>query len=313
MPSYAILISPRAEGAYFAQVQRVARAELAGLTDASVEDLSVGEMRFLRLDCDPGLLPALARLSFAQGVFEVEGPAWRPVDQSPGFALHPNFVYGEKFRGKTNETLTQLLVNLCLQQMSDRAPVDMTLLDPMCGRGTTLLWAMRFGIRSVGVELDKAAPSDMRRFLKKWCKLHRQKHKLSEGWIQKANKRGKGKFLEFAAEGTSLRVVAGQTADAFDLIQRKRVDMLATDLPYGVQHQGPDQRSVIEVVREAASGWARCLAPSGVAAIAFNANLPKRAELISVFQDTGLAVVESDLSHRMSESILRDVLLLRKE
>lgn len=313
MPSYAILISPRAEGAYFAQAEHVARAELAGLTPAEVEGLSVGDMRFLRLDCDADLLPALARLSFAQGLFEVGDRSWQPVDQGTGFALHPDFVYGEKFRGKTNETLTQLLVNLCLQQMPDRAPEDLTLLDPMCGRGTTLLWAMRYGIRSVGVEQDKAAPIDMRRFLKKWCKLHRQKHKLSEGWIQKANKRGTGKLLEFAAEGTALRVVTGATADAFDLIQRKRVDMIATDLPYGVQHQGPDQRSVIEVLREAAPGWARCLAPGGAAAIAFNANLPKRAEVLAAFEGTGLRAIETDLSHRMSESILRDVLLLRRE
>lgn len=312
MPRYALLISPRADGAFFAQVEKVARAELAGLLPAEAAPLAMGEMRFLSCEAEADALPALLRLSFVQGVFELRDPGWHPLDLGPGFALHPDFVYGEKFRGKTNETLTQLLLNLCLQHLPARAPAEMTLLDPMCGRGTTLLWALRYGIRSLGIEQDRAAPVDMRRFLKKWCKLHRQKHTLSEGWIQKANKRGVGKVLDFAAGGAALRVVTGPTQDAFDLIQRKPVDMIATDLPYGVQHQGPDQRSVLEVVREAAPAWARCLAPGGVAAISFNANLPRRAELASAFQSAGLAPVETDLAHRMSESILRDVLVLRR-
>jgi hypothetical protein len=47
-------------------------------------------------------------------------------------------------------------------------------------------------------------------------------------------------------------------------------------------------------------------------AIAFNAYMPKRARLEQAFASTGLEIVPTGLAHRMSESILRDVLVLHK-
>ncbi|KMW58977.1 hypothetical protein AIOL_003958 [Candidatus Rhodobacter oscarellae] len=311
MPKYALLISPRAEAAYFHQAAEVAFAELSGAVDVAPEVLSHGDMRFLVVDVAEGALPGLLRLSFAQGAFAIEGDAMLPVAQTPGFHLHPDFVWGEKYRGKTNETLTQLLINLALQQV-DRPAEELTLLDPMSGRGTTCLWAMRYGMRSVGIEQDKQAPVDIQRGLKKWTKLHRQKHKLSEGWVQKVNKRGAGKYLEFAAEGVSARFITGDTVAARDLLQRKRFDVIATDVPYGVQHQGRGQRSALEVLCEAAPGWAESLAPGGAMAIAFNSYQPKRVALLEAFSGLGLEEVPVAVAHRMSESILRDVLLLRR-
>ena len=306
MPRYAVLISPRAEAAFFAQTLKVAQAELSGVPGVDqIAHHSIGEMHFLHIDSDDP--QALLRLSFAHGLFEVDGDQFRPIDSKAGFALHPDFVWGEKYRGKTNETLTQLLINLSLQLIE---PKDgLRLLDPMCGRGTSLLWAMRYGISSVGIEQDPSVLPQTHRGLKKWTKLHRTKHKLSDGWVQKTNKQGTGKFLQFETE-TAMRLIIGDTCNAHDLTQRKPFDLLVTDVPYGVQHMGgKDARSPLETLRRAAPAWAQCLAPGGVMAIAFNANIPKRAELIDAFE--GLDVMELDVSHRMSEAILRDVLLLR--
>jgi len=306
MPAFALLISPRADAAYFADVLKVARAELSGLTDAPCDVLQAGDMQFLTLE--HASAQDLTRLSFVQGLFDVSDGQFRPVDASAAFDLHPDFVWGEKYRGKTNETLTQLLINVALQQAQGRS--GLRLLDPMCGRGTSLLWAQRYGFDAVGIEQDARVLPELRRGLKKWSKLHRQKHKLSEGWVQKANKKEIGKYLDFETKA-HMRVVIGDTLNARDLTQRKPFDLIVTDLPYGVQHMGPKgQRSVLETLQSAAPEWSRCLAPGGAMAIAFNANLPKRPELEAVF--TGLEVVQTDLAHRMSESILRDVLLLRK-
>lgn len=314
MPDYALLISPAARGAYFGETKSVALAEIAGVRAVEIGAFEMhGGMDFLRITCAEALTREVMRLSFVQGLFLVDPQGWHPVEGSKGFGLHEDFVSGEKYRGKTNETLTQLLVNLALQEV-ETGHTDLRLLDPMCGRGTSLFWAMRYGMSATGVERDLAALNEIRRGLKKWTKLHRQKHKLAEGWVQKANKKGTGKFLDFKSEGQTARVVIGDTADARALVGRAPFDLLVTDIPYGVQHMGgPDgARSPLAVIQKAAQGWADCLAPGGVMAIAYNCNIPKRADMIAAFEGLDLEVVERNVAHRMSESILRDVLVLRK-
>ncbi len=304
---YSLLLSPRADAAYFAQALAVAQAELG----AEAEVRRFGEMVFLSLESSRSV-KELARLSFVHGVFEEVEHGLRPLEQGPEFLLHPDFVWGEKYKGKTNETLTQLMINVGLSELgSDGA--GLRLLDPMCGRGTTLLWAMRFGMHAVGVEQDGTVLSELRRGLKKWTKLHRVKHKLADGWVQKANKAGTGKYLDFAAAGASARVTIGDTSNAYDLIHRKQVDLIATDIPYGVQHMGgKNSRSPLEVLQKAAPVWADCLRADGAMVIAFNANIPKRPDLVACFEAAGLSEVPTAFEHRMSESILRDLAVFRK-
>lgn len=314
MPDFALLISPAARAAYFANTYDVALAEISGLSGVIVSGQEIrGGMQFLRIECDAVQVTNLLRLSFAQGLFLIEGDNWQPVEGGAGFVLHEDFVYGEKYRGKTNETLTRMLISLALQE-ANTGQDKLRLLDPMCGRGTSLLWAMRFGISAVGIEKDPTALNEIRRGLKKWTKLHRQKHKLVDGWMQKSNKKGVGKFLEFMAEGQVARIVTGDTVDARDLAGRKPFDLLVTDIPYGVQHMGgvDGERSPLSVIQAAAPGWAACLAPGGAMAIAFNSNIPRRTQMIDAFDGLGLEVIDKSVAHRMSESIMRDVLLLRK-
>ena len=167
MPHFALLISPLARAAYFGDVHKVALSEIAGLPDVSVQGItSHGALAFLCLNSDEALVPALLRLSFAQGLFRVEDGAFYSVEAGPGFALHEDFVSGEKYRGKTNETLTQLLLNLALKEArTEAAPTR--LIDPMCGRGTSLFWAMRYGLSATGIEQDPSALNEIRRGLKK--------------------------------------------------------------------------------------------------------------------------------------------------
>ena len=46
--------------------------------------------------------------------------------------------------------------------------------------------------------------------------------------------------------------------------------------------------------------------------LSFNHYQPSRDELAWLFTDQGLVVVGESVAHRMSESILRDVLVLKK-
>jgi hypothetical protein len=313
MPNYALLISPMARSAFFAQTEKVALAEISAcIPQVTVQEVkNFGQMTVVLLNADAKFETSLVRLSVAQGLFRITPHGWNPVEISTGFGLHADFVSGEKYRGKTNETLTQLLLNLGLAQLE--LPDTARVLDPMCGRATSLLWALRYGLSGVGVELDGGALPEIHRGLKKWTKLHRQSHKLADGWVQKNNRQGVGKYLDFSTGGTRMRVIAGDTANVRDLTQRREFELIITDIPYGVQHMGSAaKRSPLSVIEAAAKGWADSLVVGGAMVIAFNAYIPTRNDLLAAFDGLGLSEVSVDIEHRMSESILRDVLILTK-
>lgn len=314
MQQYAILVSPEVKGAYFKDVETVTRTELQsvlGFDEFEIRQL--GGMIFYVISCPPERLTELARLSFVQGIFECGvSDQLLPIDADAAFALHEDFVFGAKYKGKTNERLTQLLINLGLSSIDYDDLRNVKLLDPMCGRGTTLLWAMRYGFNAKGVEQDAKALQDMRGALRRACKQHKQKHTLTEGYIGKAKKGTKGKFLEFQSAGSALRVITGDAAQLPSILKGERFDLLVSDIPYGVQHFTTEKtRNPIAVLEECASGWAEALKPGGALVIAYNRYQPKRKALINVFEKVGLVAQDIELPHRMSESIVRDVVIFK--
>lgn len=323
MKTYGLLVSPLARAAFFEQYLDVSKVELALVDGVElVQTQKFGDMDMLIVRAPETRLLPLARLSFVQGIFDIEAdaigvegskqmPAWRPLSQTAEFLLHQDFVWGEKYKGKTNETLTQLALNLALSVADPAA--EMRLLDPMCGRGTSCFWAMRYGLSAVGIEQDPQALAEIRRGVKKWTKLHRQKHKLNEGWNQKANKSGVGKFLEFTAAGSSAKFVTGDAQRADTMTHKKPFDLIVTDIPYGVQHMGgKNSRSPLETIQNCAPVWMSCLRKGGAMAIAYNSNIPKKDQMIAAFDGLGGDVIDIPVAHRMSESIVRDILVLKK-
>ena len=310
----ALLVSPAARSAYYAEYLAIAGAELDWVVGPeSVAHKRVGGMDFLELQALDSQLETLASLSFVHGLFVRREGLLRPLAIEPDYRLHEDFVTGTKYRGKTNETLTQLLINIGLAglDLPDRSRIK--LLDPMCGRGTTLLWAMRYGIAARGIEQDPRALADVRQSIKKWCKLHRQKHRFNQGSVGKANKQGVGRFIEFTAGETSMRLITGDSANAHQLLNGETFHLLVSDLPYGVQYLGREKaRNPLATIEACSQAWVDSLKAGGVMVLSFNAYLPKREQLVDLFRDRGLEALEFAAPHRMSESILRDILVLRK-
>jgi len=315
MKSVSLLISPRAKNAYFNDYIDVAKAELAGLIGQQVDQhRTVAAMDFFDIEIDDAQLPLLASLSFVYGIFERHENKLIPMPVDVSYGLHEDFVFGAKFKGKTNELLTQMLINVGLQNISYKSIADVKLLDPMCGRATTLLWGMRYGMKTKGIEQDVKALGDIRQNVKKWCKVHRQKHQFSEGLIGgKTSKKKKAKFVEFTANNASMRVIEGDSTDARNLLEGQKFDLMVSDLPYGVQHFTSNKtRNPLAVLEACASDWSESLRPDGVMVLSFNSYIPKRRELIGVFEDFGLQALDFSAPHRMSESIVRDVVVFRK-
>ncbi|MCP4219657.1 MAG: hypothetical protein GY765_33805 [bacterium] len=315
MKKLALLISPRAKNAFFNDYIDVAKAELAlFLGTEAITYTRIGVMDFFDIEADEEHLPELASLSFVYGIFERQDSQLVPLPITAPFDLHEDFVFGSKFPGKTNETLTQMLINVGLQSIDTKSVSEVKLLDPMCGRATTLFWAMRYGMNSKGIEHDSKAQEDIRRNVKKWCKVHRQKHQLKEGFIgSKAEMRNNGKFIEFTANNASMRIIEGDSAEACSLLKGEKFNLLISDLPYGIQHFTTSKtRNPLDVLNACAHDWCESLKPDGVMVLAFNSYIPKRKELIEVFTAQRMQALDFSVPHRMSESIRRDVVVLKK-
>ncbi len=313
MNTIAVQISPEAKGAYFAEYRHIAECEFKQVFgDKALKYKKFGSLEFFLIEDLELELARLLRLSFVQGVYSVAGDLFRPLDQAVCFDLHEDFVFGSKYKGKTNERLTQMLINVGLAAIGAEDGVGKRLLDPMCGRATTLLWALRYGMVARGIEQDSRALDDIRRNLKKWTKLHRQKHKMSEGVIGRPNKKNHGKFLDFSVKSTSMRVAIGDSREADTLYKKESFDLIISDLPYGVQHTTTDKsRNPLSEVATALESWKNCLNQDGAIVLAFNRYSPKREALTDAFVQKGFEVLPFGAEHRMSESIVRDVVIFR--
>jgi hypothetical protein len=310
-----LLVSPRAEGAYFESVVEVARAEVGlHLPDAAVEVVEHPMFLRLRLDVAETALPMLARLSFVQGLFAVETDGClRVLDASPGFRLPSALVEGAKYRGKTHEVLTLLALNVAAATCSVPPEVPLKVLDPMAGRGTTLLWAARLGWSATGIERDPAAIADLQRHVKKQCKVHRIKHKETRGTVGRKGKSGPGTFVRYSFDDVSIRLLTGDARHTRPLLQGERFPLIVSDLPYGIQHKRDDGwRDPTSVLASCAPEWTERLLPGGSLVLAFNTYLPKRDVLAELFESAGLTVHPFTAPHRMSESIVRDLLVCSK-
>jgi hypothetical protein len=312
-----LLLNPLAKGAYFTSLYEVAEAELSALfPELSATRSSCGPLRFLDVELAVEEAAPLMRLSCAQALFMLGGEgALIPLELDGGFSLPEELVTGSKYRGKTHELVTQLALNVALAYGAGSAAKKRpALLDPMAGRGTTLLWAARYGLEAHGIELEREALDHFQRDVKRQTKLHKVKHKEQSGVIgHKKSPLGRFFELTWAETDTRTRLISGDSAQAEALTSGKRFQYIVSDLPYGVQFTDRGgKRGPLESLKRCAPAWRERLAPGGVMVLIFNALQPKRAELIELFEGVGMELIPFEAPHRMSESILRDLVVFKR-
>ena len=166
-----MLILPSANRVYAAASVDLVRAELAAfsdavlggmLSDAALSDAALAErggvpyLEFTADELDPRAICFLANVSGCYALFEVTGDGLlRPVGLHRLDRYDDDLITIQKYPGKTNEQFTKLLLNVTLMasafagQMIDR---KLSVLDPLCGRGTTLNQALMYGYDAAGIE-----------------------------------------------------------------------------------------------------------------------------------------------------------------
>jgi SAM-dependent methyltransferase len=336
---YALLLAPSANRVYASEAGRLARAELAAFGAAlsggvtEVDSTVIGGVEYLTFaaDLSPRDVAYVSNLSSAYALFSlVEEDLLRPVLLTPLGRYDSDLITIPKYAGKTNEQFTRLLLNLTLLA-STSAPVmlerRLTVLDPLCGRGTTLNQALMYGYDAIGVELNSKDLDAYNLFLQTYLKRKRLKHTAEMVPVRRAGKRA-ARRLEVTVAPTKedyragdvqkLTVLQADSTQLDGLLRGNCADVLVADLPYGVVHgsyddEGGISRKPLDLLERAVPQWLALLRPGGALGLSWNIKVAKRELAEDILIANGLEIVPlEDLSHRVDQGIERDVVVARK-
>src|SRR6204780_5598286 len=326
MGRYALLILPSANRVYAAAAATLTVAELqafggsvlggriAGAAAATIGGVPYVTFTADRIDARDAAL--LANLSSVYALFQVEdggsdgGPLLRPVELRPLGRVDDHLLTIEKYQGKRNEKFTNLLLNVTLlgsgfaTEMLDR---KFGVLDPLCGRGTTLNQALMYGFDAAGIDLDAKDFDAYAAFIQTWLKRKRVKHHAEHGPVRR-DRQVIARRLQVSLAAAKqdykagltqrLDVVNADTARALEFFRQATFDLLVADAPYGVQHgsrtaAGKLARSPLGLLADAAPAWAALLRSGGALGLSWNTNVARRDEAAAVLAGAGLEVMDS--------------------
>jgi hypothetical protein len=250
---------------------------------------------------------------------DVQGPLLRPVQPLAPEFVPASMIETRRYRGKTNEMFTTVLLNLALfaSDFALQAHDHLRILDPLMGGGTTLFVSLVRGYDAIGIDREKDDFDTTNAFVLQFFKELRVPAKRVEERVKGSGRRA---LFTVGEQGATrlLGLVHGDAYDAPELLVNlpggARFHAVVADLPYGIQHQG----QVIRFLEAALPRWASILLPGGAVAIAWEASGPKRQEAIALVErHRGLTVVDSSpydaLEHQVDRQIRRrDVLVIRK-
>jgi SAM-dependent methyltransferase len=340
---YALLVAPAANRVYADAAPALVAAELATLdelapgaciTDVGLADIagvpyvgfSVPDRGKAPPELDAPVEALVANLSARYALFAQSGELLRPVRLRGMDRWPEDLVTIPRYTGKTNEQLTKLLVNLALAAghgVDGFSGRRLRILDPLCGRGTTLNQAIRYGLDVAGIDLDGRDIEAWAAFFTSWLKDKRVKHHVERRRVRRDGRvSGSRVEVRIGAEGADetrrAEVVTADTTEAVALFGAASVDAIVTDLPYGVAHGsvvgGRRARRPGELFGAALPAWRRVLRPGAALAVAWNVKTLTRADAISALAGADFEVLVSDgrFEHRVDRTITRDVIVARR-
>ncbi|HSN12518.1 MAG TPA: site-specific DNA-methyltransferase [Propionibacteriaceae bacterium] len=323
-----MLLAPSLNRVYAGEAPRLAAAELAVTAGVEVEPVVIAGVDYLRFDAevDQEVLRTVAEQSARLGLYEETSGLLRPIELPSVDLLDEDLVTIPKYPGKTNEQLTRLLLNVTLSQVV-AGPGTRTVLDPLCGRGTTLLQAWRLGHDAAGVEGDAKAVEALAAYLKTYLRRKRLKHSAE---MTPVRREGKSLGKRFDAEATvdgrtvSMGVFTGDTRQSAKLWGKRRFDAIVTDAPYGVVHGstsdvrgGGRDRSATGLLADAIPVWAGQLRIGGAIGLSWNTLGTPREKVAGLLAGAGLVVRDEGpwrrFAHRVDSSVHRDVIVAVRE
>ncbi|MCL2099108.1 MAG: hypothetical protein FWH24_01555 [Oscillospiraceae bacterium] len=333
MPKYAVLQNPGHNRVYFGSSGSLAKNELCALFPEKLDNIAeesfggVGYITFKSGGLSEHDLILLSRLSFVYAIFEVTGGKFIPIQKNHSYFFSDDLNTVLKYSGKTNELFTRMMINLavCASGFRDDFLEPLNLLDPVCGKGTAVFDGLICGYNSYGIEISEKLTAESARFFKKYLELGKYKHSYKKEKISGSGFKSQRHFFETAKNKSdqktdktlSCEFVCGDSANANKYYKKNFFNIIAGDLPYGIQHDnsafGNKMRSPAELLGSCLPAWLEVLKPGGVIILAWNTFLLKRDRLEDIFAERQLEIINSgDFSHRVDQAIMRDVIIGKK-
>jgi hypothetical protein len=334
MVDHLILLAPSANRVYASEANRLVAAELKIMLGAhdhpTIQPVTVARVGYLAVaseSLDDRLTGALGRLSGFYAAFQREHDRLLPIEVATPDLFDDDLVTIPKYPGKTNEQFTRLLINVTLASMRREISGSITILDPLCGRGTTLSTAMMLGCNAAGVEAELKAVEAYAAYLRTYWRRKRLKHSLDVSPVRREGKIiGKRLDAEVIPAGeersVELTVFSGDTRQSAALFGKRKFDAVLADAPYGVVHgsradvrgaSGKRDRSAAGLISEALPVWAGQLKTGGALGVSWNAIGLRRERLLELVTDAGLEPLDfgpyRDFEHRVDSSIRRDIVV----
>jgi hypothetical protein len=336
---YAVLLKANANRVFGESAFALAQAELTALTASLGGGLrggdraTIGGVDYVLVEApdrlDQAQVLGLSNLSSLHALYEVDHLGrFLPVSIAPRQVLDDDLVTIQRYAGKTNEAFTHLLVNLALAAGSSTLArwLDgerVRLIDPVCGRGTSLNRAALYGMDACGVDIDLRDIDAYRVFFTTWLKDKRLKHTVQRARLRKGRAEPAQRVTitygreRDAASQRVVDVVGDDTARARDHFAARSMDLLVCDLPYGVKHGSHAETKALDrgperLLESALPVWFDLLKPGAAAALAWNRRVLPRPRLSALVQAAGFELRTADadaLVHTVDRSITRDVLV----
>lgn len=330
---YAMLLKPHANVRYRLSLQKLALIELEcllnawGVANAHPGVAFVSGEPFLTFEADalpPDAWNALSRHSGVCLAARLDSQdALRPLPR--GAVRYEDLPQVLKYKGKTNADFTRMLLH-CAQCASDfaRQPGPLRVLDPVCGKATTLFCAFSEGHDALGVDVDARALHEADAYFARYLRLNHLKHKRTASSL---TLRGGGNAAETAfsvaledSPALSVRLVHGDARRIGDMLRPGSCHIAVADLPYGVQHAPKGVSGLmtpLRLLQEALPGCVQALAPGGAMAVSFNLHTLRREDAVDAMRQAGLKVLSAppydDFSHWVEQAVDRDAVVGRKD
>ncbi|MBQ4451665.1 MAG: hypothetical protein II912_04760 [Clostridia bacterium] len=324
---YSLLLRPLNNGRLEAAMRAPLTAELKlilnafGLApDITYEDVfGIRSLGFESAALSPECINALSLHSHALWLCQRRDTEFIPIAGAFPARIGSDLKFILKYKGKTNEYFTSLLVNLAVLasrfSLSDR----LTLMDPMCGKGTTLFEAVNRGYCALGLDADRRETDECAKYFKKYLETQRVKHVYarSSQTIQGQKPVFIDSFRFSAGQGEAfLHLAQADAALCKNVYPKERVHAIAADLPYGVQHAPSGKNGFEAMLKSVLPAWKKCLLPGGAAAVAFNTFTLPRDTVRLLMRESGFEVMEGgawdEMRHWVEQAITRDVAVCRK-
>lgn len=253
----------------------------------------------------------------------------KPIDLPSTHYLPEDLPEILKYKGKTGTTFSKLMINVALSHsvFAQKNVSCLTVMDPVCGKGTTAFCALQRGMNACGVDIDagdlKEATDYFSRYLKYHTLKHTEKH-LSEtvGKIPVPSTVftfANTKETWQSGDTRTFTLYQADTALCDKLSRKNKVHLIVGDLPYGIQHApiaGKKPESFLSLLNRSLPSWYQALLPGGAIALSFNTLTLPSDRVSEALDHVGFIVCNDPVSkgfrHEVEQAVVRDVVFAVK-